>query len=65
MWIRSSWRGNETLAYRRVGTQTAITGWGEMKFLEEPMPDHLSGGPLPFPEPPMGTVVRKATFKHD
>ncbi len=65
MWVRSSWKDNEILAYHRVGTETAITGWGEVKFIEEPMPDQLSGGPLPFPEPTKGTVVSKATFHHD
>jgi len=64
MWVRSSWRDNETLAYHQTGAETTLTAWGKMKFIERPMPDHLSGGPLPFPELP-STVVRKATFKYD
>jgi hypothetical protein len=65
MWVRSSWRDSEILAYHRVGSETALTSWGDMRAIEKPMPDHLSGGPLPFPELPSGTVVRKATFKYD
>jgi hypothetical protein len=65
MWVRSSWPGNEILAYRRVGAEFAITQWGEMRFLNESMPDRLSGGSLPFPDLVMGNVVKKATFKHD
>ncbi|HEX7509324.1 MAG TPA: hypothetical protein VF550_21305 [Polyangia bacterium] len=65
MWVRSSWRDNEILAYHRVGAETAIAEWGEMKFIEEPMPDFLSGGPLPFPVLTMENVVKKATFKHN
>lgn len=30
MWVRSSWPGNEILAYHRVGAETAITQWGEI-----------------------------------
>nr|WP_232379521.1 hypothetical protein [Polyangium fumosum] len=44
MWVRSSWSVNEILAYHQIGAETAITQWGEIKFLKEPMPDHLSGG---------------------
>jgi hypothetical protein len=65
MWVRSSWPDSEILAYYRVGSETALTSWGDMRAIEKPMPDHLSGGPLPFPEPPSGTAVRKATFKYD
>jgi hypothetical protein len=31
--------------------------------LERPMPEHLSGGPLPFPALVMEKAVKKATFK--
>jgi len=65
MWVRSSWPDDEILAYHRVGADTGITQWGDMKFLKDPMPDHLSGGSFPFPELIMGNVVKKATFKHD
>jgi hypothetical protein len=64
MWVRSSWPGNEILAYHRVGAETAMTLWGETTFIETPMPDHLSGGAKPFPELIMGNTVKKATFKH-
>jgi hypothetical protein len=65
MWVRSSWPGNEILAYRRVGSETATTQWGETKSVGTPMPDHLSGGPVPFPKLIIGSVVKKATLKHD
>jgi hypothetical protein len=65
MWVRSSWPDDETLAYYRVGADTAITPWGVTKFLKAPMPDGLSGGPVPFPKLIMGKVVKKATFKHE
>ena len=65
MWVRSSWRDNEILAYHRVGAETAIGEWGEMKFVEEPMPDFLSGGPFPFPVLTRENVVKKATFIHN
>jgi hypothetical protein len=64
MWIRSSWPDNEILAYHRIGAETAITQWGEMKPIKMAMPDHLSGGALPFPGLVMGSVVKKATFNH-
>lgn len=65
MWVRSSWSGGEILAYHRVGADKAITQFGNVTFLSEPMPRYLSGGPVPFPELNMGSVVRKASFKHD
>jgi hypothetical protein len=64
MWIRSSWPDNAILAYHRVGADTAKTQWGEMKSIKLPMPDHLSGGALPFPGLVLGSVVKKATFNH-
>jgi hypothetical protein len=65
MWVRSDWPGSEVLAYRLIGAETTQTPWGEMKPLEKPMPDSLSGGPSPFPAMPMDQVVKKATFKHE
>jgi hypothetical protein len=65
MWVRSSWADSEILAYHRIGAETARTAWGDMGFVEVPLPDHLSGGPLPFPELPLRTAVKKATFRYD
>ena len=63
LWIRSSWPDGEILAHHRVGAETALTPWGEMKALEKPMPDHLGGGPVPFPALVVEKAVKKATFK--
>ena len=63
MWVRSSWPTAEVLAYRRIGADTAITQFGNVTFIREPMPKDLSGGPIPFPEMIAGNVLKKATFK--
>ena len=65
MWVRSSWPSTEVLAYHRIGADSAITGFGNVTFLKEPMPPYLSGGPIPFPEMTAGNVLKKATFKHE
>jgi hypothetical protein len=65
MWVRSSWPDNEILAYHRVGAETALTQWGETRFLTQPMPDRLGGGAVPFPDLVMANVVKKATFRHE
>ena len=65
MWVRSSWSGNEILAYHRVGADVSITQYGEVTFLDKPMPEFLSGGGVPFPELIIESVSKKASFKHD
>lgn len=65
MWVRSSWSGNEILAYHRVGADISITQYGEVTFLDKPMPEFLSGGGVPFPELIIESVSKKASFKHD
>jgi hypothetical protein len=64
MWVRSSLPGGEVLAYHRIGADTAITQFGNVTFLKEPLPPYLSGGPIPFPEMTAASVLKKATFKH-
>lgn len=61
LWVRSSWSGSEVLAYHRLGTDTAMTGFGENVLIDTPMVDELSGGPRPYP-----TIdgERIATFYH-
>ena len=65
MWVRSSWSGGEILAYHRVGADNALTQFGNVMFLKEPMPENLGGSAVPFPALIMENVVKKATFKHD
>jgi hypothetical protein len=65
MWIRASWSGGELLAYHRIGADNAITQFGNVTSINQPMPEFLSGGPVPFPELNMANVVKKATFKHE
>lgn len=63
MWVRSSWPTAEVLAYRRKGADTAVTQFGNVTFLKEPLPQELSGGPIPFPKMIATRVVKKASFK--
>ena len=63
IWVCSSWKDNEILAYHRVGSETTQSGWGELKFIDTPMPDSIGGGPLPFPALPE-TAVKKATYSY-
>ncbi len=62
IWVQSSWPGSEVLAYYRLGSTTAITPFGEMALLDTPMPQVLSGGPVPFPAIDPISVVKKASF---
>jgi hypothetical protein len=63
IWVCSSWKDDHILAYHRVGSETAQTGWGELKFFDTPTPDSIGGGPLPFPALPK-TAVKKATYNY-
>jgi hypothetical protein len=63
IWVCSSWKDSRILAYRRVGSETAQTGWRELRFFDSPAPDSIGGGPLPFPALPK-TVVKKATYTY-
>lgn len=64
IWVRSSWPDSEMLAYHRLGTPTATTQYGEKELLDVPVPDVLSGGPVPFPEFDLRKVFKKASFYH-
>jgi len=63
IWVCSSWKDNEILAYHRVGSETIVSGSGEMKSFDTPMPDYFSGRPLPFPALPK-SAVKKATYNY-
>jgi hypothetical protein len=62
IWVQSSWPDNRVLAYYRLGAPKAITPFGDMALLDTPMPQVLSGGPVPFPAIDPLTVVKKASF---
>ena len=64
IWVQSSWPGSEVIAYHRLGTNTAITQFGEMELLDSPVPQALSGGPIPFPELDQNSALKKASFYH-
>lgn len=64
MWIRMSGKRNETLAYYRFGADTALTQFGRVKLLATPFPEHLSGGPVPFPKEGSDTSRLRASFYH-
>jgi hypothetical protein len=63
IWVRSSWTANEVLAYHRVGSETAQSGWGELRFFDTPMPESIGGGPLPYPALPK-TAVKIAAYDY-
>lgn len=52
MWIRSSWKGYETLAHHRFGAGTCLTAYGDVSAIATPRPSYLSGGPSPYPAMP-------------
>jgi len=64
LWIESSWPGEDRiLAHYRFGSDTVLTPFGPMRFLDTPYPENISGGPLPFP--PLERDARVlATFHH-
>lgn len=64
MWIRMSGPRSEVLAYYRFGTETALTHFGRIKLLETLFPEHLSGGPVPFPKKGLDASRLRASFYH-
>jgi hypothetical protein len=64
MWIRMSGPRSEVLAYYRFGAETALTQFGRVKLLETPFPEHLSGGPVPFPKEGPDASQLRASFYH-
>lgn len=62
--IRMSEPRSEVLAHYRFGTEAALTQFGRVKLLETPYPDHLSGGPLPFPKEGSDAFRPRASFYH-
>ena len=65
IWIRMSKPRSEVLAYYRFGSDTALTQFGQIKLLETPFPEHLSGGPLPFPKERSDAQLRASFFHYD
>lgn len=64
MWIRMSGTQSEVLAHYRFGAETALTQFGRVKLLETPFPEHLSGGPVPFPKERSDASRLRASFYH-
>jgi hypothetical protein len=62
IWVTSSWPDSPVLVYHRLGTDTAITPFGEMAVLDSPMPQVLSGGPMPFPDAGPAVATKVASF---
>jgi hypothetical protein len=62
VWVVSSWPDNAVLAYHKMGTDTAITAFGEMALLDAPVPEVLSGGPVPFPPMDPESTQKLASF---
>lgn len=64
IWIRMSGPRSEVLAYYHFGAETALTQFGRVKLLETPFPEHLSGGPVPFPKEDPDASQLRASFYH-
>ncbi len=64
MRIRMSGPQQEVLAHYRFGEETALTQFGRVQLLETPFPEHLSGGPVPFPKEGSDVSRLRATFYH-
>ena len=64
IWIRMSWPRREVLAHYRLGSETALTQFGQVKLLETPFPQHLSGGPVAFPKEGLDAPRVRASFFH-
>jgi len=65
IWIRMSKPNNDVLAHYRLGSETALTPFGQIKLLETPFPDHISGGPVEFPKPPADARVRASFYYYE
>jgi hypothetical protein len=63
MWVRSSWKGWETLAYHRFGSTTCMTQYGEVAARNDPMPSNL-GGFGEFPAMDEANVTKALTMTH-
>ena len=63
MWIRSSWKGYETLAYYRLGSGSATTRYGNVAAINTPTPAVLSGSPVAFPKMDEDAVTKVATIR--
>ena len=62
LWVQSSWPDQPTLAYYRLGADTAITPFGTQGLLDTPFPPFLTGEPLGFPKFDPSGVSTLATF---
>ena len=63
MWIRSSWKGHDTLAYHRLGSKNATTPYGNVAAINTPTPASLGGSPIAFPEMDEEEVSKVATVR--
>lgn len=64
LWAQAAWPDTEILAYHRLGSDSALTPYGEIALLDTPYPLELSGGPLPFPELDPDKARKLVTFYH-
>lgn len=62
IWVRSSWPDAQVLAYHHLGSDTAITPFGQMALLHSPFPDTLNGGPIAFPQMDPQRTQKAASF---
>lgn len=64
IWVQSSWPDAPVLAYHLLGSDSAITSFGETALLETAFPETLSGGAVAFPVPDPQSVRKLASFYH-
>ncbi len=62
MWVRSSWKGYEILAYHRLGTDRCMTEYGEITSIANPTPEGLGGERTLIPKMDTNTVSKVATI---
>ena len=64
MWVHSSWRGYELLAYHRLGTDRCATRYGEISSFAEPTPPLLGGTTTRLPPMDVDRASKVVTVRY-
>jgi len=65
VWVTSTWKGYESLAYHRFGSGSCITGYGDQLLLSTPNPGSLSSSSATMPPLDPATTTVLGTLDHD